>query len=51
MYRPHVVMDNSYGKVSATYETWTRPSTLVHWAHDWDEAQVLVGDILGRSNA
>lgn len=49
--RPHVVMDNSYGKVSATYETWTRPSTLVHWARDWDEAQVLVGDILGRSNA
>jgi exopolysaccharide biosynthesis predicted pyruvyltransferase EpsI len=29
---PHVLMDNSYGKINAFWETWTKPSPLVYWA-------------------
>jgi pyruvyl transferase EpsO len=29
---PHVVMDNSYGKLKDCYETWTGRSKLVQWA-------------------
>ena len=29
---PHVVLDNSYGKVRAFYETWTRDAPIVRWA-------------------
>ncbi|RZS44214.1 pyruvyl transferase EpsO [Herbihabitans rhizosphaerae] len=38
---PHVVLDNGYGKVRATYETWTSPSTLAHWADHGDQARAL----------
>lgn len=26
--RPHVILDNSYGKISAFYRTWTRASDV-----------------------
>lgn len=29
---PHVVLDNSYGKVRSFYETWTRDAPIVQWA-------------------
>jgi exopolysaccharide biosynthesis predicted pyruvyltransferase EpsI len=29
---PHVLIDNSYGKVSGFYETWTSDSRLARWA-------------------
>jgi pyruvyl transferase EpsO len=29
---PHVVLDNSYGKVRQFYETWTRGTPLARWA-------------------
>jgi exopolysaccharide biosynthesis predicted pyruvyltransferase EpsI len=29
---PHVVLDNSYGKVRSFYDTWTAESDLVRWA-------------------
>ncbi|WP_018502058.1 polysaccharide pyruvyl transferase family protein [Parafrankia discariae] len=35
---PHSVFDNSYGKVSGTFEAWTSGSDLVHWATSADEA-------------
>ncbi len=35
---PHVVLDNSYGKVRAFYETWTRNCDLVRWAESPSEA-------------
>lgn len=31
---PHVVLDNSYGKVRALYDTWTHTSPLAHWEND-----------------
>jgi pyruvyl transferase EpsO len=44
---PHVVMDNSYGKVSGTYQAWTHPSTLARWADSGPEAEQLVRELLG----
>jgi pyruvyl transferase EpsO len=35
---PHVVLDNSYGKVRSFYETWTAQSDLVDWADSPAEA-------------
>ena len=35
---PHYVMDNSYGKIRAVYETWTKESRLVHWSESRREA-------------
>ncbi|HTD37257.1 MAG TPA: polysaccharide pyruvyl transferase family protein [Candidatus Limnocylindrales bacterium] len=31
---PHVVLDNSYGKLRSTFETWTSESGLAAWADD-----------------
>jgi pyruvyl transferase EpsO len=31
---PHVVLDNSYGKVRAFVEAWTAGHPLVRWADD-----------------
>lgn len=43
---PHVVLDNSYGKVSGTLEAWTSGLPGVHVARDgaeaWDVAQRLL---------
>ncbi|WP_129665932.1 polysaccharide pyruvyl transferase family protein [Phytoactinopolyspora endophytica] len=36
---PHVVLDNSFGKVRGVYETWTSSSTLAHWVEDGDSAR------------
>ncbi|HUF28156.1 MAG TPA: polysaccharide pyruvyl transferase family protein [Gemmatimonadaceae bacterium] len=35
---PHILLDNSYGKVSAFYRTWTHHSELVRWCDSADEA-------------
>lgn len=35
---PHCVLDNSYGKVKAVYETWTRGAGRVAWCDSPDEA-------------
>jgi pyruvyl transferase EpsO len=43
---PHVVLDNSYGKVSGTYQAWTHPSGLARWADSGAEAQQLVRELL-----
>ncbi len=29
---PHVLIDNSYGKLRTMYDTWTHASTCAHWA-------------------
>ncbi len=47
---PHVVLDNSYGKVSGAYRTWTHPSTLTHWADSGDEAFDLARTLLADSS-
>jgi pyruvyl transferase EpsO len=38
MGRPNVLLDNSYGKVQATYQTWTRDSPITYWASSTKEA-------------
>lgn len=35
---PHVVLDNSYGKVRALHEQWTAESRTTHWSDDPGEA-------------
>lgn len=35
---PHVLLDNSYGKLRRFHETWTRGCPLVHWAASPREA-------------
>ncbi len=43
---PHVVLDNSFGKVRGVYETWTASSRLAHWAVDGHAARQIVRDLL-----
>ena len=38
---PHVVLDNSYGKVRSTFTTWTSASGVAHWTSSADEARAL----------
>jgi exopolysaccharide biosynthesis predicted pyruvyltransferase EpsI len=35
---PHVVLDNSYGKLQAFHNTWTVKSPITHWANSPREA-------------
>lgn len=35
---PHVVLDNSYGKLRTMYDTWTHASAHAHWAAHPDQA-------------
>ena len=44
--KPHVVLDNSYGKVSGALDTWTRSLPGVHVAADADEALRVAGGLL-----
>jgi exopolysaccharide biosynthesis predicted pyruvyltransferase EpsI len=43
--RPNVVVDNSYGKVGAFVECWTKESPLVHRADGHAEALALALDL------
>jgi len=45
---PHVVLDNSYGKVRGFYETWTHVSPLVEWGANEPEAFARALAILAR---
>ena len=44
---PQVVLDNSYHKISSTFETWTAPSAITRWADSFEQAvshcQALTG--------
>ncbi|WP_380165822.1 polysaccharide pyruvyl transferase family protein [Jannaschia sp. R86511] len=44
---PHVVLDNSYGKISALHRLWTSSSETTHWAEDPDQALDLARTLLG----
>lgn len=47
--KPHVVLDNSYGKVSAMLDTWTGSLPGVHRAGDTTHAVELAGELLDRA--
>ncbi|MGV7210624.1 polysaccharide pyruvyl transferase family protein [Oxalobacteraceae bacterium A2-2] len=36
--KPHVVLDNDYGKISSFYRAWTHPTNLASFASDFDDA-------------
>ena len=44
--RPHVVLDNSYGKCRSTVRTWTGSHPLVHWADTLEQATGLARTLL-----
>jgi pyruvyl transferase EpsO len=48
---PHVVLDNSYGKVRSTFETWTHDSALATWASTTEEALQAAAPLLSRHAA
>lgn len=48
---PHVVLDNSYGKVSATLDAWTGSLPGVHRAADGAEALALARELVGGRQA
>lgn len=48
---PHVVLDNSYGKVGSTFETWTRESGLATWAATTGDAIAAASALLAREGA
>ena len=47
---PHVVLDNSYGKVHGFLDTWTKGSSLVHKAANPQEAAEIAKALLERLN-
>jgi len=42
---PHVLIDNSYGKLSNYYDTWTKDSDITFWAKTFDEGVELAQEI------
>lgn len=48
---PHVVIDNSYGKLRTMYETWTRPSVNAHWADTAEQALALARTLADHSGS
>lgn len=42
---PHIVLDNSYGKLRGFYETWTASSKLVRWANNPTHAVALAAEL------
>ena len=42
---PHVLLDNSYGKLRSFYETWTRECDLVRWCDDASNAMGLASEL------
>jgi pyruvyl transferase EpsO len=46
--RPHVLLDQSYGKTRSVYETWTKPCALASWADTADEALATARRLVSR---
>ncbi len=44
---PQVVLDNSYRKVSSTFETWTAHSAITRWAHSIEQAMSQCQSLAG----
>jgi pyruvyl transferase EpsO len=44
--RPHVVVDNSYGKIGGVLDAWTGADPLVHRADDFHEARKIAARLV-----
>jgi exopolysaccharide biosynthesis predicted pyruvyltransferase EpsI len=44
---PQVVLDNSYRKISSTFETWTAHSAITRWADSIEQAMSLSQELAG----
>ena len=47
---PHIVLDNSYGKVSGFIKQWTHPSSRTHLAQNLPEALALYRELKSRDH-
>lgn len=47
---PHVLIDNSYGKLSGYYESWTRDSRMTYWAQTFEEGVALAKSLAADLN-
>jgi exopolysaccharide biosynthesis predicted pyruvyltransferase EpsI len=45
---PHVLLDNSYGKVRSFYDTWTQGCDLVRWRERGSDAMRCAGELVER---
>jgi len=45
---PHVLVDNSYGKLRRFYEAWTSESSLTWWAEDLESAEIKAASLAQR---
>jgi exopolysaccharide biosynthesis predicted pyruvyltransferase EpsI len=43
--QPHVVMDNTYGKVRSFYEQWTHATSFCRWAGSLEEAMLCASKL------
>jgi pyruvyl transferase EpsO len=48
---PHVVLDNSHGKLSSFWETWSHESALGRWANSVEEAFEIAEGLAGNIRA
>ena len=48
---PHVLLDNSYGKVRGFYEAWTSECSFARWADSADEALIEARALLAEEAA
>ena len=46
---PHVLLDNSYGKVSGVYEAWTSECSFARFADSADDALIRARALLGEA--
>lgn len=44
----HVLLDNSYGKLSRFHARWTNTSTITHWSSSWVEAKRIADGLLAK---
>lgn len=42
---PHVLLDNTYGKIRSFHSTWTRDCELVRWCETGSDAMRLAGEL------
>jgi len=49
--QPHVVLDNSFGKVRSTFDTWTHDSGLATWADTTADALRAATALLGHDES
>jgi pyruvyl transferase EpsO len=48
---PHVLVDNSYGKVKSFFAAWTKDAPGVRFCRDWSEADAALAAMRAEGQA